>query len=106
MKQRVINKITFNDYPILFLLTFCDIVQDEGRVTSYGNNNNEEDRSSLTDIIINCEEDQPTINVRLRSDEAREKEREIERLAWCLNDARFRISINDITKKMNGSGGG
>lgn len=34
MEKAIVKKIKFDKYPILFLLIFCDSVQEEGRVTS------------------------------------------------------------------------
>jgi len=105
MKERTIDKIEFKSYPILFLLTFCDNIQDEGRFTSLDQQFHR-DRSSLIDITINKKGGRISINVKLKSDEIEEKEGEIERVAWCLKDNRFRIIINNRLKKMDGSGGG
>ena len=39
MKEKIFKKIEFNNWPILFLLIFCDSVQEDGRFTSvtFGN---------------------------------------------------------------------
>lgn len=99
MKKELIKKIRFEDNPILFLLIFCDVVQDEGRVTS--SNVVSENLSSLNDIYIETEEDKTFITVKLQADEPRLKEEEIERVQWCLLDDRFRISINDKVINLN-----
>ena len=104
MQERTIKKIGFKNYPILFLLMFCDSVQDEGRVTS-SDRHFHEDRSSLINIVINERSRKTIINVKVNSDEAEEKDEEIERMAWCLDDNRFRIFVNDKSREMNGSGG-
>lgn len=104
MRRRVMDKIRFKDNPILFLLIFCDSAQDEGRITGAMP---DKDISSLTDVVRGKSARETTIDIKLKSDgdDIVKKESEIERVAWCLKDARFRISINDTTKKMNGSGG-
>ena len=104
MKERIIDKIEFKKCPILFLLIFCDSIQDEGRFTSI-NQQFHIDRSSLIDITVNKKSKRINIDVRLKSDKP-EKNAEIERVAWCLKDNRFIIFINDNMKKMDGSGGG
>jgi len=105
MKERIINKIEFENYPIRFLLIFCDNVQDEGRVTST-DKRFYRDYSSLIDVMINKKERKTIINVKLKSDELEKKDDELERVAWCLKDDRFRISINSTLRKMDGNGGG
>ena len=106
MDRKSIEKIEFNVYPIIFLLIFCDNVQDEGRVTST-DEKTLKDRSSLEDIDIEKKNSKiTTIRVKLNSLEQEEKEDEIERMAWCLNDERFEISINTNVRKINGRGGG
>lgn len=108
MKKRIISKIGIKDNPILFLLTFCDNIQDEGRVTS-SDKQASSDRSTLENIDIEKKDDTTEIMINLKSDDQAKKEKkenEIERLAWCLEDDRFRISINnDTPKTMNGKGG-
>ena len=114
MKERIIHKIRIKDNPILFLLTFCDNIQDEGRVTSSdaevkvssSDKQVSSDRSTLENIDIEYKDDTTKIMINLKSDDQEKKEEEIERLAWCLEDDRFRISINNDTLKiMNGKGG-
>ena len=114
MKERIIRKIKFKDNPILFLLTFCDNIQDEGRITSSDKEMKvtssykqvSRDRSTLENIDIEKKDDKIRIMINLKSDDQENKEEEIERLAWCLEDDRFTISINkDSLKEMNGSGG-
>ena len=93
MEKELIKKIKFEDDPILFLLIFCDSVQDDGRVTS--SDVVSKDRSSLNDINIETNKNKTLITVKLQADESRPKEEEIERVKWCLLDDRFRIFIND-----------
>jgi len=105
MCRRTIDKIEFENYPILFLLIFCDSIQDEGRITS-SDNISQIDLSKLIDVFITTEEDEILTNVNLESNNAEKKKEEIERVAWCLKDERFRVSINGTSKKMDGNGGG
>jgi hypothetical protein len=35
MGASIFKKINFNKYPVIFLLIFCDTIQEEGRVTSF-----------------------------------------------------------------------
>ena len=93
MEKELIKKIRFEDNPILFLLIFCDSVQDDGRVTS--SDVVFKNRSSLNDITFETKKGKTFITVKLHADEPRQKEEEIERVKWCLFDDRFRISIND-----------
>ncbi len=102
MDQRLLDKITFEKNPLVFLLIFCDSVQDEGRVAS-SDNSDSRDRSSLKGLYFDRTNDQFIVS--LISHKKREKEHEIERVAWCLQDERFRVELNGKTKKMNGSGG-
>ncbi len=105
MRRRIMDKIKFEEHPILFLLIFCDSIQDEGRVTS-SDKQVSSDRSTLENIDIENKDDTTKIMINLKSDDQDKKEEEIERLAWCLEDDRFRISINNGTLKiMNGKGG-
>lgn len=104
MKERIIDKIKFESYPLLFLLTFCDSVQDEGRVTT-SDNHTDREPSSLTNVFVNRGGRGTSVNVKLRCDKTDKKEEEIERIAWCFKDTRFRVSINDRTKIIDGSGG-
>ena len=104
MKVRGINKVKFEDYPILFLLVFCDTVQDEGRIKQLDIGLSE-DRSNLRDIVIDKKGTIVTVDVLLESEEQAKKEGEIERVAWCLKDNNFRICVNEREMKMNGSGG-
>lgn len=41
MQESVLKKIKFNDYPLVFLLIYCDAIQEEGRIIdmSYNKNN-------------------------------------------------------------------
>lgn len=105
MFRRTMDKIKFEKYPIRFLLIFCDSIQDEGRVTSF-ENNSQQDLSKLKDIFITKAGGEILTNVKLESRYAEKKKDEIERVAWCLNDNRFSVSINDTLKKMDGNGGG
>ncbi len=105
MCRRNIKKIKFEDYPILFLLIFCDSIQDEGRITS-SDNASPLDLSKLVDVFITTEKNEILTNVNLESNNAEKKKDEIERVAWCLDDDRFRVSINGTLKKMDGNGGG
>jgi len=105
MCRRVIDKIKFEDYPILFLLIFCDNIQDEGRITN-SDNTSQLDLSKLIDVFITTEAEKILIGVKLESNNDEKKKEEIERVAWCLKNDRFRISINDTLKKMDGNGGG
>ena len=105
MHKKILNKIEFENNPILFLLMFCDSIQDEGRVTS-SDKRISSDRSALENIGIENKDGMTKILINLSSHEKDKKEEEIERLAWCLQDKRFTISINDDTPKiMNGKGG-
>ncbi len=104
MDQRVMNKITFEENPILFLLIYCDHIQDEGRVTS-SSEDISQDRSSLKDVIIEEKDGKSVICANLESKEQSVKEAEIERVAWCLKDDRFIIRIGEKTIIMNGKGG-
>jgi len=99
MKKELIKKIEFKDNPILFLLIFCDSVQDDGRVTS--SDVVCKNRSSLKDINIEAKRGKTDITVELQTDEPRPKEEEIERVKWCLFDDRFGISINDKVIRLN-----
>lgn len=105
MQIRAMDKIKFEDYPILFLLIFCDSIQDEGRFTSSGNTNNQ-DLSKLTSIAITKDKHKIMTSVALESLDADKKLEELERVSWCLKDDRFRVSINGTVKVMNGNGGG
>ena len=93
MKEEFMKRIKFEDYPILFLLIFCDNVQDDGRVTS-SDDMVSKDLSSIEDINIETKKKKQLITVNLRADSASQKEEEIERLSWFLFDDRFSISIN------------
>ena len=103
MDQKVFKKIKFELNPIMFLLIYCDTVQDEGRIAS--SDDETKDRSSLEGIIIKTRNGKTTVDINLRSTKQEEKEDEIQRMAWCLRDERFRVKINDKIKTMNGSGG-
>jgi len=105
MCRRTIDKIRFEEHPILFLLIFCDSVQDEGRITS-SENTSRTDLSKLLDIFVTTEGRKVLTNVELESENTEKKKEEIERVAWCLEDDRFSVSINGTLKKMNGNGGG
>lgn len=105
MDKKLFAKINFNEHPILFLLIFCDNIQDEGRVTS-SDEQISGDLSTLTDIEIDKNSKVNFINVKLKSHNQEKKEDEIERVAWCLEDVRFKISIGDKPIKMDGRGGG
>ncbi len=104
MDKRLMEKIKFKDDPILFLLIFCDNIQDEGRITS-SDEKITNDRSSLKGINIEEKDGKISICVNLQSYEEEEKDKEIERMAWCLKDDRFKVYINEKLKIMNGSGG-
>lgn len=105
MRKKTIEKIVFKDHPILFLLIFCDNIQDEGRIMlTYGQSNS--NQSSLSDIVISKTAGKYNINAMVESDEADKKEIEIERVAWCLKDNRFSVYINNKLKKIDGNGGG
>ncbi len=106
MDKRLLEKITFVKNPLVFLLIFCDSVQDEGRVAS-SDDQMSRDRSSLEGISFDkAKGGQITqITVSLSSNEENKKELELKRLAWCLQDDRFRVQLNDKLEKMNGSGG-
>ena len=105
MDQRLLKKIRFEEYPILFLLIFCDTVQDEGRIAS--SDEVVKDLSSLEDIYVKSANGKNSVLVNLTSSaiKAIEKEQEIQRMAWCLKDERFKVRINEKLKVMNGSGG-
>ena len=103
MVERIIDKIKFSKQPILFLLIFCDSIQDEGRVTSSAEGIHK-DRSFLVDIIV--EDQDRSTKVKIESNQAEKKEDEIERIAWCLQDDKFGVCINEKSIIMNGSGGG
>ncbi|MBE3138700.1 MAG: hypothetical protein IMZ63_02660 [Actinobacteria bacterium] len=105
MLRRTMGKIKFEEHPILFLLIFCDSIQDEGRITS-SDNTSQPDLSKLVDVFVTIEAGKSQIDVKLKSNKAEKKKEEIERVAWCLDDDRFRVSINDTLKKMDGNGGG
>lgn len=107
MEKRILAEIKFKDNPILFLLTFCDTIQDEGRVSST-DSLIPNDRSVLENINIINNNGNNQIKINLKSEDkyAKDKESEIERLAWMLKDSRFSISINqNHCLKMNGGGG-
>ncbi len=107
MEKRILSEIKFKENPILFLLTFCDTIQDEGRVSST-DSLIPNDRSCLGNINIINNDGNIQIKISLLSEEKYvvDKESEIERLAWMLKDARFSISINqNHGMKMNGGGG-
>ena len=107
MERRILAEIKFKDNPILFLLTFCDTIQDEGRVSST-DSLIPNDRSVLENINIINNNGNSQIKINLKSEDkyAKDKESEIERLAWMLKDPRFSISINqNHYLKMNGGGG-
>ena len=101
MNEKMLKKIKFQNYPILFLLMFCDSIQDEGRVKSV-----EEDNSTYIDEIITTQNKNPSITVKLKSNEYDKKSNEIQRLAWCLEDKKFKIYINGNCFSMDGHGGG
>jgi hypothetical protein len=107
MEKRILSEVKFRDNPILFLLIFCDTVQDEGRVSS-SDNLIPNDRSSLENISIINNNGKSQIKINLISEDkyAKDKELEIERLAWLLRDTRFSVFINqNHGMKMNGGGG-
>jgi len=106
MSRRILSEIKFKDNPILFLLIFCDTIQDEGRVSST-DSLIPNDRSVLDNVsIINNGNIQIKISLKSAEKYAKDKESEIERVAWMLKDPRFSISINQgQSMKMNGSGG-
>ena len=104
MEKRIMEEISFEEYPIVFLLILCDTVQDEGRVTS-SSEDISKDRSTLDDIIIKKEGSKICISIKLLSEDKQdkeEKEDEVERVSWCLKDERFKIYVNDECKKMSG----
>ncbi len=47
MQERILGKIKFDKYPLIFLLIFCDTIQEEGRITSTFSN----DRPSRNDPL-------------------------------------------------------
>lgn len=55
MEKAIVKKIKFDKYPILFLLIFCDSVQEEGRVTgaSFSNAHIFEDEKEDEKIDVN-----------------------------------------------------
>lgn len=104
MEKRIMEEISFEEYPIVFLLILCDTVQDEGRVTS-SSEDISKDRSTHDDIIIKKEGSKICISIKLLSEDKQdkeEKEDEVERVSWCLKDERFKIYVNDECKKMSG----
>jgi len=105
MRKRTLTKINFEDNPILFLLVFCDSIQDEGRITS-SENTSQQYLSELIDVTITTEGEKILTNVILKSESTEKKLKEIERVAWCLKDDRFSVFINDTLKRMDGNGGG
>lgn len=104
MDRRLFEKIKFEESPILFLLIYCDNVQDWGRITS-SDKKISNDLSSLKAINIEEKDGKISICVNLQSSGEEEKEDEIERMAWCLKDDRFKVYINEKLKIMNGNGG-
>jgi len=100
MKEELLKNIKFEDYPIIFLLIFCDSVQDDGRNTG-ADTNNPDDRSTLYDIDFESIRSKTVTTVKLRASNPYPKEKEIERVKLCLLDNRFRISINDKIIKFN-----
>lgn len=50
MTESVLEKITFNSNPLIFLLIFCDTIQEEGRVTSHSLFESGNDRMSKFEI--------------------------------------------------------
>ena len=101
MKKRIIKEISFEEYPIVFLLILCDTVQDEGRIiSSYEGLTN--DRSSLDNIVFKDSAKSTSISIKLISEKQQEKEDEVERVSWCLKDERFEICINNECKILSG----
>ena len=103
MEKELMKNLRFEDYPILFLLIFCDSVQDEGRVT-HSDEMISNDRSSLNDIKIETINGKTYINVMIQASKPRPKEEEIYRLRWCLFDEILRISINGRLIKLDFEG--
>lgn len=99
MIEEYIKHIKFADLPILFLLIYCDTIQDEGRVNSSNAITN--DLSSLSDITITKSSTKTSIIAKLDSNNQLKKQKEINRVRLCLLDDRFEIEVNGESHKLN-----
>lgn len=106
----ILKEISFENFPLQFLLIFCDIAQDEGRVVSYLGEKGEEkdDRSQLDNV--NFTDGKMTVTLLSRAYELTEKEKkgeknttprqlkveELQRVQKFLNDKRFDIHLYAI----------
>lgn len=52
MEKSIFHKIKFSEYPLIFLLIFCDVVQEEGRITSMSFGDNPSFQNGEFDIRI------------------------------------------------------
>jgi len=52
MEKSIFQKIKFNEYPLIFLLILCDVVQEEGRITSMSLGDNPSFQNDKFDIKI------------------------------------------------------
>ena len=95
MREMILKPIKFDDLPIIYLLIFCDCIQDEGRVTGLGQDVQKKPLSSLEDIIV----EKPKVTIKLRSDSVDDKKEELERVKWVLEEfmrpgGRFQVYIS------------
>ena len=92
--MKVMENLTLQDYPLAFLLVFCDTVQEWGRVGGYYT-------TSLPllediDVITNPFNIEVSISVK-DNDSYQHKEDEIEQVAEFLKDNRFVIKLRSRT---------
>ena len=93
-EENLMNRITFEKYPILFLLIFCDNIQDEGRVTNYENTSKQDSPELIgIDVDVDKENEEYCISVKLDSNNSIKKKEAIARLERCLEINRFKIQL-------------
>lgn len=96
-KKKFLGNLAFSKYPLVFLLIFCDTVQEWGRVGK----NYHESKPRLENLEVKPNHIKVSISVAGNGDTSYDdKEKEIKQVKKFLKDARFVISL---TSRKGGS---
>lgn len=89
VKKKFLKNVDFEKFPLLFLLIFCDTVQEWGRVGK----NYKESEPQLEALKVDTNE--ITVNLSVKDDPSYNKKvNELQRVKRFLKDTRFRIDLD------------
>lgn len=88
--KKFLKNLEFKDHPLVFLLIFCDIIQEWGRV----GRDYKESEPRLENIIYSVNPSEIKVSFSVRDDSSyRKKEEEIQRVKKFLKDPIFEIEL-------------